>query len=261
MLTLGSGFLNRVGCSTLSVKLLLIFKQEAVDFCNLIPYSEAARISGRVAGGNMSLKSSYPRAAISVFLATAVATVFTLRSFATPEKRYPPSDSDYQGCTGALTVKSGQVTINGNPAQTGATVLTGSVIATGSNGKAVIDLATLGRIEVGNNTSISLNCTPALLEITSSCGKTEVEVRRGTIDVKSPKTETLTSGKKSKYDGGVNIASTGNVDVRIECEGHRTGIGPFVGPGLIGLLAVIGIGAAVAIGVASGGGGETVSSP
>ena len=99
------------------------------------------------------------------------------------------------------------------------------------------------------------------VEITSSCGKTEVEVRRGTIDVKSPKTETLTSGKKSKYDGGVNIASAGGVDVRIECEGHRAGIGPFVGPGLIGLLAVIGIGAAVAIGVAAGGGGETVSSP
>lgn len=208
----------------------------------------------------MKLRSSYPRAAISLLLATAVATVFTLRSFAAPEITDSASDSNYQGCTGTLTVKRGQVTINGNAAQTGATVLTGSTITTGSNGKTIIDLAPLGRIEVGDNTTITITCSASLLEITSICSRTEVEVKRGTVDIKSPVTETLTAGKKSKYDGEVSLTSTAGVDVKIECEGRRAK-GLIFGPEVIGLLAVIGLGVAVIVGVATEGEAATVSSP
>lgn len=209
----------------------------------------------------MKLQKSFSRAAISLVLTIAVATVFTLHSFAAPEVNKSVGESTLvQDCAGTLTVKAGQVTINGNAAQTGATIMTGSVIGTSSNGKAIIDLGAVGRVEVGDNTTVTLTCTAGLLEIRTNCSRTEVEVRRGSVDVKSPKTETLTAGKEAKYDGGVDLTSTGGVDVKVECEGRKAGAGLVVGPGLLGLLALIGVGAAVAIGVAAGS-NEEASAP
>jgi hypothetical protein len=211
----------------------------------------------------MKLRNSYQRATISIALAMAVATVFTLSSFAAPEVTKAIVDPVLaQDCTGTLTVKAGQVTINGNAAQTGATVMTGSTIATSSNGKAIIDLGALGRVEVGDNTTVTLTCAGGSLQIRSNCTRTEVEVRKGSLNVTSPTAGTLAAGQKAKYNGGVDASSTGGIDVKVECEGRKVGAGPFVGPGLIGLLALIGIGAAVAIGVAVGGNDEsTASSP
>lgn len=210
----------------------------------------------------MKLRTSCPRASISLVLAIAVASVFTLRSFAATEANKSTGERAAQDCTGTLTVKAGQVTINGNTAQTGATVMTGSVISTSSKGKAIIDLGALGRVEVGDNTTATLTCVPGSLEIRTNCSKTEVEVRRGSADVRAPKSETLTAGKKKKYDDAVDITATGGVDVKVECEGHKVAGGVFVGPGLLGLLALVGVGAAVAAGVAAGSNeSSTASSP
>jgi hypothetical protein len=199
----------------------------------------------------MKSPTSYPRASISLVLAIAVATVFTLRSFAAPEASKSTGDRAAQDCTGALTVKAGQVSINGNAAQTGATVMSGSVISTSSHGKAIIDLGALGRVEVGDNTTITLTCVAGLLEVRSSCSKTDVEVKRGAVDVRAPKAEALTAGKKSKYDSAVDVTSTGGVDVRIACESNAAGGGVYVGPGPWGFLALIGVGGAVAAGIAA----------
>jgi len=203
---------------------------------------------------------SYPRASITFALVIAIATVFTLRSFAAPEVT-KSADPNPQDCTGSLTVKGGQVTINGNAAQTGATVLTGSVISTSSNGKAIIDLGQLGRVEIGDSTTATLTCVPGMLDIRTTCSRTEVDVRRGTVDVKSPKTETLNAGKKAKYDGAFEMTSSGGVDVKVECEGRKAAAGIFVGPGLWGLLALVAVGGAVAAGIVAGGNSSGSSSP
>lgn len=201
----------------------------------------------------MKLRSGYQRASISIILAVAVMMVFTLRSFAAPESSKAVVDSIFaQDCTGTLTVKSGQITINGNVAQTGATVMTGSTIATGSSGKATIDLGALGRVELGENTTVTLTCTAGSLQIRSTCNRTEVEVRRGSLNLTSPTAGTLNAGQKGTYDGGIDANSTGSIDVEIECEQRKGGSGPYIGPGLLGLLALIGIGAAIAIGIAVG---------
>jgi phage baseplate assembly protein gpV len=202
----------------------------------------------------MKLRTSYPRASISLALAMAIATVFTLRSFAAPEAIKLTGDARVaQDCTGTLTVKSGQVTINGNAAQTGATILSGSVVTTGAKSSAVVSLGKLGRVEVGGDTTITLRCGPDSIEISSTCPKTEIKVRRGTVDVKAPKTEALIAGKEETYDGPIELRSSGEIDLKIECKGRKVGAGPFIGPGLLGLLALIGVGAGVAIGVAVGG--------
>lgn len=196
-------------------------------------------------------------------LMLSVITLFTLRSFASPEAtKTSVSPADAQDCTGTLTVKAGQVTINGNAAQTGATVLTGSIISTSSNGKAIIDLGALGRVEIGDHTTATLTCAAGSLEVRTNCSKTEVEVRRGSVDVRAPKIETLVAGKKQKYDDAVDLTAPAGVDVKVECEGGKIAGGFFVGPGLLGLLALIGVGAAVAGGIAAGSSdSSTASSP
>jgi hypothetical protein len=201
----------------------------------------------------MKLWSSYQRASISVMLAIAIMMVFTLRSFAAPEISKVLVDPVLvQDCTGTLSVKSGQITINGNVAQTGATVMSGSTIATGSSAKAVIDMGPLGRVEIGEATTVTIICVGGALQIRSSCTKTEVEVTSGTLNVTAPTTATLGAGQDADYNGGIEATSSGAIDVKVECEGSKTGAGPFVGAGLLGLLALIGVGAAVWIGIAVG---------
>ena len=197
------------------------------------------------------MRNGYQRASISIMLAIAVTMIFTLRSFAAPEiSKVVPDPMLAQDCTGTLTVKSGQININGNIAQTGATVMSGSTVSTGSNGKAIIDLGAMGRVELGDYTSVTLTCAAGSLQIRSTCNKTEVEVRSGSLNVTSPTAATLTAGQEAKYDGGIDASSAGAIDVKVECEKTKSGGGPFVGAGLVGLLALIGIGAAVAIGIA-----------
>lgn len=205
----------------------------------------------------MSLRISYQRASISVVLAIAVATVFTLRSFAAPEVSKGEVDPTVvQDCTGTLTVKSGSVTINGNAAQTGATVMTGSTLSTSSNGNVIVDLGAAGRVELGDHTTATITCAGGLVQIRTNCSKTEVEVRKGTLNVTQPSTETLIAGKKQKYGGSIDANAAAGIDVKVECEGRKAG-GYYTSAGVLGLLALIGVGAAVAVGIGVGGGSES----
>lgn len=195
------------------------------------------------------MKFSYLKAFLSLALAVTVTSVFSLRSFAAMEST-SMVEPTAQECTGTLTVKGGTVTINGNPAQTGATVMSGSVISTGS-GEAVIDLGPAGRVEVGDHTTATIFCVGGSIQIRTSCNKTKVEVKQGQVDVKTPKTETLSAGKTETYDGGIDASAPAGVDMEVECVGKKAG-GAFISAGLLGLLALIGVGAGIAIGVGVG---------
>src|SRR5204863_61088 len=114
-------------------------------------------------------------------------------------------------------------------------------ITTSSNGKAIVDLGGLGRVEIGDHTTATLTCAAGSIEIRTSCSKTEVEVRRGSVDVRTPKSENLAAGKKQKYDGAIDLTSGSGVDVKVECEGGKAKGGLFVGPGIWGIVALIGV--------------------
>jgi hypothetical protein len=126
--------------------------------------------------------------------------------------------------------------------------MSGSVISTGS-GAAVVDLGPAGRVEVGDHTTATIICVGGSIEVRTSCNKTKVEVKRGQVDVKSPKVETIPAGKSQSYDGGIDATAPAGVDMEVECVGKKAG-GVFIGAGLVGLLALIGVGAAIAVGVA-----------
>ena len=203
------------------------------------------------------MKSSYVKASLSLALAVTVSSVFSLRSFAAIEATARSVEPIAQTC-GTLAVKAGTVTINGNIAQTGATVMSGSVVSTGS-GEAVIDMGPLGRIELGDHTTATVICEGGSIRVRTNCDKTKVEVKTGQVAIETPKTETLAAGQTETYDGGINATAPAGVDVELECVGKKAA-GGYVTAGWLGLLALIGVGAGVAIGVGLGE-GDIASAP
>ncbi len=200
------------------------------------------------------MKSSSPslRVLISFTLVITLTTVFTFRSFAAAEKRVKAEPGPLlQEPTGTVTVE-GSVNVNGNAIQTGATLLSGSIISTGSGGRATIDLGTLGRIVVGDSTTVTLIFSPGSLQVTSQCSQTEIEVMSGEVRVSSPSVETLTGGKEKTYNGNVVAMTNGGTDFEIDCKSKKGAAGAFTDAGLLGLLALIGVGAAIAAGIAIG---------
>jgi hypothetical protein len=213
----------------------------------------------------MKLPTGSLRAMLSLVLTLSVTTVFTFRSFAAVEIGAGAAESVLaQDCTGTLTVKDGTVTVNGNMAQTGATVMNGSVIATTSNGRAEIDFGGAGRVMLGRGTTVTIDCAGGALSVRSNCsGKTEIEVKSGSVSVTAPSTDTIAAGKQGRYDGPTAFTVAASSVIEVDCESNRRGAGGLlVGPGLIGVLALIGVGAAVAVGVAVGEGDiEPAASP
>ncbi len=188
------------------------------------------------------MASKMLRASVTLLAAIALTTVFSLSIFAAPNMLVQ---------TGTITVR-GSVTVNGNAVQSGATFTSGSSITTGGDGHAIVDLGSAGRVEVGDDTTATITFTGDSVQVQTSC-RTEVEVTKGTVQITSPKTETLEAGKKETYSGGVNASGSGGADFKVDCEPLKGGGGgAFLGPGLIGILALIGVGAAVATGIAIG---------
>ena len=103
------------------------------------------------------------RAAMSAALTLVLASVFAFSSFAASnaretESREPAASTldDLSGMPAGKLTGTGRFTIDGEEAQPGASVLSGSTIATGPDGLAAIDLGSLGRIELRPNTTIRL---------------------------------------------------------------------------------------------------------
>ena len=181
---------------------------------------------------------------VSCLLAITVTTVYSLSALAAPE---PAQDS------GTLTAR-GEVRVNGNPSQTGATIMTGSLITTGNNATAIIDLgAALGRIEIRENIAVTLNFSPAGVQLQADCsGELEVKVTRGQATAteanKSPKT--IPAGEDEDFNDPVNVTTAGGTDLILSCgDDHKGG---YIGPGLLGVLALAGLATAVVIGIAIG---------
>ncbi len=116
---------------------------------------------------------------ISLLLVFTVATVFSFNSFAAPQSPAKAADDTVgvalandpmpqSDLTGMLT-GTGTLYVNGNVVQSGATVVSGSIVATDSNSDAVLDLGALGRINLRPSTEIRILLAP---------NKSDVELRR-----------------------------------------------------------------------------------
>ena len=186
------------------------------------------------------------RIPISLAAALSVAVTFTLSSFAAPSV-YETTGTLAQaqpGQTGTLTA-SGPVTVNGNTAATGMTVLTGSVITTGSGGHASIELGPLGRVELAQETTVTLQLLGTVVDAAlNHCGKvtvtvptgitgrvtipqkekTHVKVVQGKVTVKydTNKEKVLVAGDNKEFDDATEVTSDGGAALfEVYCGYHR----------------------------------------
>jgi hypothetical protein len=200
-------------------------------------------------GGTMIISKKRLRIPTSVLLALSVAATFTFSSFAAPslpEKTDTPVQVQ-QGPTGTLTAR-GPVTVNGNEAKTGMTVLTQSVITTGSGGQASIELGPLGRVELAQQTTVTLQLAGSLVQATlNQCGrvtvsvpagvtgqvtipqqeKTHVKVVQGKVTVRygGGKDKTVVAGEDKEFDDATEVTSDGGAAIFEVYCGHKRPIG------------------------------------
>lgn len=226
------------------------------------------------------------RPALSLVLALTISSVFTLSSFAASNatklngknlNNKPAGENLLDLPTGRL-VGTGRLTIDGNEAQSGVTVLSGSTVATGPDGNAVIELGTLGRIELQPNTTITLMLSTNIVLITiSSVGRvvqslppgvmaqvkihgehSRLSVVRGMVNVKSAeRVRTLKTGEEGKFDHAAEAISTGDAEFVVDDGATRTAgahssKGGYLSAGSIGIIALAGTAAAVTAGVLTG---------
>ena len=223
----------------------------------------------------MRLSEINMKGSVSLLLSLTLVTVFSASSFAASNTQQAKTDTATSESssmnlvvpldgepappvlTGQLTVKHGKkVSVDGNSAETGTTILSGSRVATGKDEVAIVDLGDLGRIEIRDNTSVVITFSPGKVHIKSDCDRTRIEVTRGEVDVKEPKEQVLLANKKGTdkeddetYGGSVEATTNGATDFIVDCKGRH---GAFILPGWWGLAGLVGVGAAIAVGVVVG---------
>lgn len=214
------------------------------------------------------------RSATSLLLAIAVMIFFSARSFAAPELptgSILPSQGG-MAFVGTLTA-TGHVTVNGNEARTGATILNGSLVATGPDGDAMIDLGPLGRIQLRPDTEIKLILAPNSCQVEIvRCGSMtqtvpqgvsaqarkmepglmEVAVLPGEAQVNSVKAEegtVIRTGENRVFHHFESVTAKGESTFTLNCCDCEIAAGGFIWPGWPGILAIVGAGLGIGIGI------------
>ncbi|HKP87352.1 MAG TPA: hypothetical protein VJZ26_14705 [Blastocatellia bacterium] len=228
------------------------------------------------------------RAAISSALALVLASVFALSSFAASNARQPASREtaassldDLSSAPAGKLTGTGRFTIDGEEAQSGASVLSGSTVATGPGSLATIDLGSLGRIELRPNTTIRLafagNAVSVSLDNAGSIAQSlpagvtgqvmlqgkraKVSVARGEVAVTSiGNSRMLRTGEESMFENAAEVTSRGEaVFLASGSESYNKEGGPVpshgttVSAGVVGAIAMAGVATAVSLGVIYGG--------
>lgn len=243
-----------------------------------------------ITGGNMTISTAKLKAAISFALALVVASVFTLTSFAASKRsEWPPGKNSVapvgknslDGPTGKL-IGTGRLTIDGEEAPSGTTVLSGSTIATGPDGNATIDLGSLGRIELRPNTTITLVLSSNSVQVDmgregtlaqwlplgvegqvrTRSEQVRFSVTRGQVEVKSARsTRNLSAGEAGTFNDPAEAVASGDAMLVAECgaTNDKAGAtstaspsGGTISAGPVGVAILVGVAGAVALGVMAG---------
>ena len=107
------------------------------------------------------------RKSTTFILAVAILCVYSMVALAAPKD-----------VTGEITV-TGQVSVNGQPAVSGSAIVSGSTIVTAANSSAIVNLGKNGRIEVLDESSLTLKFTENSITGMLSTGKIRVSNAAG----------------------------------------------------------------------------------
>jgi hypothetical protein len=103
----------------------------------------------------------------SLFLATAILCVYSMVALAAPQQS-----------SAEITV-TGSVMVNGQPAVSNSTIVSGSTIVTGASSSAIISLGKNGRIEILDDSSLTLRFTENSISGSLSSGRVRVSNAAG----------------------------------------------------------------------------------
>jgi hypothetical protein len=164
------------------------------------------------------------KAILSAVLALAVSSLFCFSSLTSYASNNPvePSDGDSaaRGFTkspaGVLT-GTGTLSLNGISTEAGATVFSGSIITTGHDGIASIDLGPVGRLVVRPRTTVTVTLSPGTAMITGRAKITRINVVRGELLVSSPgANRLLKSGDDAIFADSVQASMSGDTVFTIQ---------------------------------------------
>jgi hypothetical protein len=192
-------------------------------------------------------------------LSLCLITGFSFLSFASGGAGSKISDGG-SFLTGTLNGR-GEITINGNEAKPGATILSGNSIVTGSNGHATIELVTLGRVDLEPKTGVTTTFTSGFVQNSlDQCGtmtqylppgvtgivrlsdreRTHVTVKMGSpVTVQHEGGPTIVKpGETKTFDKATEVNAQGEVLFKINCGRDAPLAAYWVGSGagVVGLL-------------------------
>lgn len=228
------------------------------------------------------------RTAISGAVMLAIVSVFSLGSFASSESNpavglIPANavSSSPAASVGRL-IGSGIITIDDYLARSGATVLSGSTIATGSDGEARIELGALGQVQMRPNARVKLTYgsgevnlevagegsvverlsagVEGRISVSGSGsrlrvleGGMKVSTKEGVREVSTGEEYSFEKGEEVSLSGEAVFALDSDSNVASASQASQTASNSnFITAGWPGILAITGVAAAVAIGIALG---------
>jgi len=231
----------------------------------------------------MKIRMKWYKTPLVLTLSLLLLTASSLNSFASLEANEKSDESIansfpvFQDPTGTVTVAKRDVSINGSEAKVGQTVMTGSLVRTGTDSHLSVEVSSLGRVDYGRLTesvltmsgkelnssmnkcgSITLTLMPGIsglvkivhasdVGVWSERKEVDVRVTRGQVLVKygQGKEKTMTAGDHKEFDNAIEVSAVGDAVFSVYCHEDHLPL-PLLGLGLLG------IGGAAAAAVAGG---------
>jgi hypothetical protein len=164
---------------------------------------------------------------LSALLALAVSSLFCLSSLTTLANNNELGSSSEDVPVIAVTKApagvlggTGTLSLNGISTGAGATVYSGSIITTGHDGIASIDLGAIGRFVMRPRTTVTVTLGEGSARISDRAKATRVNVLRGEVIVSSPgANRTLKSGDDAVFADSIEAIMTGDTVFTIQDQG------------------------------------------
>src|SRR5262245_37055760 len=169
---------------------------------------------------------------LSALLVVAVSSLFSFSSLTTlasnEEAGMSNIDESVTAARDRVTAPAGvlagtgTLSLNGISAQSGATVFSGSIITTGHDGIASIDLGPVGRFVVRPRTSVTVTLNPTSATIADRAKGARVSVLRGEVSVTSAgASRVLKAGDDARFAESIEAAMTSDTVFTIQDQGAQ----------------------------------------
>src|SRR5262249_24738627 len=174
--------------------------------------------------GGLKMQTLNSRAVLSAVLALTVSTLFCLSSLTTFASNNELVSNNANRVAVGLTKSptgvlggTGTLSLNGISVGSGATVFSGSIITTGHDGIATVDLGPVGRFVVRPRTSVTVTTSQGSATISDRARATRLSVLRGEVTVTSAGASLkLKSGENALFTDAIEATMIGDTVFTIQ---------------------------------------------